>query len=142
MSYPPVWAVVGWFVPVMNLWRPYVIARAIWVGSGSATHSGSAGTRLLMVWWALWLARISLACGPRALLGIAESGFLLQLEIALEALGCLAAAGSAYAGLKMVAGIDARQSARHDEQYRAEQAALSGISAELTWQGDPVIRGS
>lgn len=29
----PAWAYVGWFVPVMNLWRPKQIANRIWRGS-------------------------------------------------------------------------------------------------------------
>lgn len=43
------WAVGGWFVPVLNLWRPKQVINDVWSGSG-------AGTRSLVDWW--WTAYI------------------------------------------------------------------------------------
>jgi hypothetical protein len=42
------WAVVGWVVPVVNLWFPYQFVR-----DGAAAVR--AGTRVVGWWWATWL---------------------------------------------------------------------------------------
>jgi hypothetical protein len=60
------WAIGGWFVPFLNLWRPKQIANDIWTGSGPDTPAldGSAWWKnqpiplLLGVWWAAWIISI------------------------------------------------------------------------------------
>ncbi|QIY64237.1 DUF4328 domain-containing protein [Streptomyces sp. RPA4-2] len=50
------WAIGGWFVPILNLWRPRRVMLDIWDASirqGSRTTHG-----LVNVWWALWLASL------------------------------------------------------------------------------------
>ncbi|MFD8420623.1 DUF4328 domain-containing protein [Streptomyces sp. NPDC059466] len=50
------WAVGGWFVPVLNLWRPRRIMLDIWDASipqGSRITHG-----LVNLWWALWLTSL------------------------------------------------------------------------------------
>lgn len=62
------WAVGGWFVPVLNFWRPRQIAVDIWDASAPATReTAPAGPpqpagwevqpkrTLLNAWWTLWL---------------------------------------------------------------------------------------
>jgi hypothetical protein len=60
------WAIGGWFVPFLNLWRPKQIANDIWTGSGpdAPALEGSAWWKdqpiplLLGVWWAAWIISI------------------------------------------------------------------------------------
>jgi hypothetical protein len=60
------WAIGGWFVPFLNLWRPKQIANDIWTGSGpdTPTLDGTAWWKdqsipaLLGVWWAAWIISI------------------------------------------------------------------------------------
>jgi hypothetical protein len=56
------WAIVAWFVPIFNAWRPKQIANDIWRGSGTEAPSyGKEAWKdvpvpmLLQVWWAAWL---------------------------------------------------------------------------------------
>ena len=49
LRFSPRWAVGGWFVPVLNLWRPYQVMREIW------QRTLAQPTGLLRWWWAAWL---------------------------------------------------------------------------------------
>ncbi len=47
------WAIGGWFVPVLNLWRPYQMVTDVRQGVRGPL---SLGTGTQVVWWALWVA--------------------------------------------------------------------------------------
>lgn len=49
LRFSPRWAVGGWFVPILNLWRPYQVMREIW----QQTLAQPVG--VLGWWWAAWL---------------------------------------------------------------------------------------
>lgn len=51
LKYSPRWAVGGWFVPILNIWRPYQVMREIWRNTAPAGQ----GWDLLKIWWGLWL---------------------------------------------------------------------------------------
>jgi uncharacterized protein DUF4328 len=63
LRFKPGWAIGGWFVPVLNLWRPKQIANDIWRGSepdaptfhGDGWKSAAIPVRLT-AWWAMWIA--------------------------------------------------------------------------------------
>lgn len=46
-------AVWGWFVPVLNLWRPRRVMLDIWDASGRANSGTPHG--LVNAWWTLWI---------------------------------------------------------------------------------------
>lgn len=48
--YSPRWAVGGWFVPFLNLVRPYQVMREIWQASLPGVN-----WTFVRVWWAMWL---------------------------------------------------------------------------------------
>lgn len=47
--FTPGWAIGYFFIPVLNLFRPYQAAKEIWAASTGRPHG------LLVAWWALWL---------------------------------------------------------------------------------------
>ena len=58
----PAWAMVSWFIPIFNIWRPKQIANDIWRGSDpSGTTIAADGWKnvsvpaLLGWWWGAWL---------------------------------------------------------------------------------------
>lgn len=60
MRYGTGWAIGGWFVPVLNLWRPKQIANDIWRGSDPLHSQEQPSWRepvspLLWFWWATLL---------------------------------------------------------------------------------------
>ncbi len=62
LKYSPKWAVGGWFIPIMNFWRPYQVTAEIWKASDPEVRDRD-GQRwqtapvslLLKFWWALWI---------------------------------------------------------------------------------------
>lgn len=58
-SYSDHWAVTGWFVPIINLFRPYQIMREIWnetqwnIPGKNQADIKSDG--ILSAWWAMWI---------------------------------------------------------------------------------------
>jgi hypothetical protein len=58
-QYSSGWAIGAWFLPILNLFRPYQIAQEIYRGSGlnhtsSAWHAGP-GSALIGWWWTAWI---------------------------------------------------------------------------------------
>ena len=52
----PGWAVGYWFVPLMNLYRPFEVVKALFQAcAGQAGGKPAAGQQLLGAWWALLL---------------------------------------------------------------------------------------
>ncbi len=62
IRYHTAWAIVAWFVPIFNIWRPKQIANDIWRGSdpdapsfGKSAWKDVSVPALLGFWWAVWL---------------------------------------------------------------------------------------
>lgn len=52
-----VWAVIAWFIPILNLFRPYQLMREVWYNTQIYSNNGAhinAGT-ILNFWWAFWI---------------------------------------------------------------------------------------
>jgi hypothetical protein len=62
LKYSPGWAIGGFFIPVLNVVRPYQVVTEIWKASGpGARRSGGASwiyespPVFISLWWGLWL---------------------------------------------------------------------------------------
>ncbi|MFC8919566.1 protein kinase [Streptomyces sp. NPDC057116] len=53
LRYDPSMAVIGWFIPIANLFLPKQIADDVWHASSPGRRPAPA--RVLNAWWALWL---------------------------------------------------------------------------------------
>jgi hypothetical protein len=53
-SYGPGWAIAGWIVPIMSLFRPYQMAKEL--VRESPRVRGNEGTGLVGIWWLLYVA--------------------------------------------------------------------------------------
>ena len=59
-SYEEGWAAGAWFVPILNLFRPFQIMREIWVGTQQAIphrFPDVASPSIVGMWWAFYLGR-------------------------------------------------------------------------------------
>ncbi|RKS09312.1 serine/threonine protein kinase [Nocardiopsis sp. Huas11] len=57
LRFPPSMAVLGWLIPLANLFLPKMIANDIWHASSPPDKDGRmAPAALLHTWWILWLA--------------------------------------------------------------------------------------
>jgi hypothetical protein len=95
------WAVGGWFVPILTLWRPKQIANDIWRGSDpdappvqETTWRGDSVPKLYLFWWLGFLLSSSLysVAGRRALRaeGIIELQAVNSLYLTADTIGLLA----------------------------------------------------
>jgi hypothetical protein len=81
----PGWAVGSYFIPILNLFRPYQAMREIWLASHFRGNWHAESTPgLLVLWWSLWigtaiLGNVSLQLSLRT--GVGEP---LDLVIILE----------------------------------------------------------
>ncbi|MFD6231329.1 DUF4328 domain-containing protein [Streptomyces sp. NPDC060232] len=72
----PDWAIAAWFIPFVNLWLPYRIARATW---GSSTAHGPDGDcrrrplTLVAFWWGAFVLARVLGWGGGLALSFAQS---------------------------------------------------------------------
>lgn len=62
LKYTPAWAVGGFFVPFLNLVRPYQVLSELWHRSSPFEKAG--GGALITFWWLVWLG--GNACGMMA----------------------------------------------------------------------------
>ncbi|MFI5407510.1 MAG: DUF4328 domain-containing protein, partial [Nitrososphaerales archaeon] len=56
----PIMAVIWWFIPILNLWKPYTIARDIWKASASYARIHNCiewkelpSSNTIKLWWIL-----------------------------------------------------------------------------------------
>lgn len=56
MRFTPGWSVGSFFIPILNLFRPYQAMKEIWLVSRNPLRwKGQPGAALVGWWWALWL---------------------------------------------------------------------------------------
>ena len=66
-AYGPGWAIAGWIVPIMSLFRPYQMAKEL--VRESPRVRGTAGTGIVGMWWLLFVAG---SFGSRAIARLPE----------------------------------------------------------------------
>jgi hypothetical protein len=47
----PAWAVAWWFIPLANLYDPYLVVRDLWLCLGGSRKGGAA----VSAWWTAWV---------------------------------------------------------------------------------------
>jgi ABC-type multidrug transport system fused ATPase/permease subunit len=60
LSYEEGWAAGAWFVPFLNLFRPFQIMSEIWKGTFRLTNNEEEeipASSLLGIWWAIWIIK-------------------------------------------------------------------------------------
>lgn len=108
LTFTPGGAVAGFFIPIVNLWRPYRAVRELWDGSSmdeSTDHASSA----VGLWWAAWLAAQFIGrAGDRMLRPNASEDLLVPglLALTISQLVWVVAAGLA---IKVIRGVEERQ---------------------------------
>ncbi|MBN2638370.1 MAG: DUF4328 domain-containing protein [Bacteroidales bacterium] len=66
LNYEPYWASLGWFVPVLNLIRPYQIMNELttetkdWIEKHHLNVTEKYNTKYPAIWWGIWLVIISI----------------------------------------------------------------------------------
>jgi hypothetical protein len=75
-SFTGKWAILGWFVPLLNLYRPFVILREIWLENQEVTPEAILEKRYRWViwWWAFFLLYIVIILIKEVLIGNVANG--------------------------------------------------------------------
>jgi len=124
LKYSPGWAVGGFFVPFLNLVRPYQVAKEIWQASGPkktgntdlAAWVNEPVSGLLKGWWAFFLVGSIVAnISGRMMLSADSLNDLLSSTAGNIAADALSIIGAILA-IKLVKAIDIRQEQRHRTQ--------------------------
>jgi hypothetical protein len=126
MEYSPGWAVGAWFVPFMNLVRPYSIIKEIWYGSNpdddrlhefpltAQMRQAAQSNPMLGIWWAFWIISniVSNAAWRLSLRATLpeENLRLLWVDIAASVFWIIAA----FMAINVVRAITSRQEQRHE----------------------------
>lgn len=115
--FSPGWAVGYWFIPIVNIVRPYQVVKEIWVESrpprGPETSAAGPPSALVGWWWATWLVAggLSNISARLSLFPNATDDMLLVSSV----MGVVAAALTivdAILAIKVVRGIYIGQEAR------------------------------
>lgn len=114
-QFTPGWAIGAWFVPFLNLVRPYQIASAMWRHAGAHVGRGS----VVGIWWGMWLASGFISKVGEGITNSENSDVVFQ--------GFLVLIGSCVATL--VAGVMAIKIVR--QLTRAHEAMVPELAAEV-----------
>jgi hypothetical protein len=92
----PAWAVAWWFIPLANLYDPYLVVRDLWLSLGGSRR----GLAAVSAWWTAWVlggiawfvkARVfwSLSSDPLQLTSAMLAGLVTGVLFTLGALLCI-----------------------------------------------------
>jgi hypothetical protein len=103
--FAPIWAVFGFFVPVMNLFRPYQIMKDVLKGSALITGgSQPLSANLVTIWWVSWLLwLVGTFCSP-----LVRGAQMMSLQLVV--LGNLMTLAAASCAILLVRSITTMQS--------------------------------
>lgn len=114
-------ALLWWFVPVMNLFRPFLVVRAIYLASRGGPGRAPGW---LVTWWLVWLASALWLCVEVALAGGGEvARWYLSDEVGVVLVLGLAAQGVLARPL-LLAVVAAIQREQWGQRARAPRAGL------------------
>lgn len=80
LRFTPGWAVVWWFIPILNFWKPYQVTVEIMKSSDPAigntdseTRKGMRRSRLVLTWWVFSFVAFGIALAAGLWFGFAET---------------------------------------------------------------------
>jgi hypothetical protein len=130
-EYSPGQAAASFFIPFLNLVRPFRVAREIWKGSaGSPPTSAASMPWLPSLWWAAWLGAGLLSWPAISVSRHARTPGSLATLTRLQAVSGVLTIVAGVCAIAMVAGVQRRQSAaRWRILHRTGLAALTSAEA-------------
>lgn len=135
MEHAPGWVAWGWFIPILNLFRPYEVIAEIWrasePGPDRRSHPLADSTPPFMrAWWAAWLIGGFLSqLAFRMALGLGEQWDLGDFMAAERVLviASLASLAAAVLATRLVRELDQRQRARAIRLASEAQPAVEPV---------------
>ena len=111
LEYSPGWSVGWFFVPFLNLFKPYDAMRELWHATlrDTVDRFDAPGPTELKTWWGLWLAG-NIASNVSQRLQASADADVLLVGTVIAAAGSLALAGAAYCLIRIMREITNGQS--------------------------------
>jgi hypothetical protein len=114
--YPRIWAIIGFIVPILNLFRPYQVVSEVWRASDPRSVETPVAwiampvSHYVLAWWVTLLASVFLEILAGGL--VTHSGFTIDDLFAARSVGVLAgitSASSAVLAYLVISGIEESQ---------------------------------
>ena len=114
--YPRIWTIIGFFIPLLNFFRPYQVVSEVWRASDPRAVETPVAwltmpvSRCVLAWWVTLLASVSLEILAVGL--VTHSGVTLEDLFAARSVGVLlgiTSASSAILAYLVVSGIEESQ---------------------------------
>lgn len=115
LAHRPIAAVLWFFVPIVNLWRPYRITREIWLASEPRPRGPwflARPSRIVPAWWAAWLAYVAVEWMARRIAGRSPDVGDLVTATRLELLACSVGFLAAALAIRLIRELTWRQEER------------------------------
>lgn len=122
---------ISWFIPVVNLWRPYQIVREIWNASAPGDPAeawrseGRGGHGPVSLWWGGWMLNYVFT-----LLTLFDANGQINNGMRLTQVASAVDAGAGLFALLVVMGIAERQTARAVQAAEARAAGPAPVQPE------------
>jgi hypothetical protein len=117
MRMSPGWAVGYWFIPILNLWKPYQGMKDLYQASDPTSTARywqtNYTTPLLGWWWAFWLLSSFIGNASQRMTGSAKSIETLITGSWVDIFSCILSIVAAVFGLRLVRMITDRQGEKY-----------------------------
>ena len=144
LEYSPGWAIGGFFVPILNLIRPFQVVREIWKASNpdpdyqnamSWQYSGT--SPLVGAWWGTWIASGVLGRLVFSVSSNAKTADALLSATHLSVVGDILNLVPAVLVIMLIVSIDKKQEQKHErlKSLWAQQSEQGQPTAELVDRG-------
>jgi len=142
--YPRIWAIIGFFIPILNLFRPYQVVSEVWRASDPRAIDTPVAwmsmpvSRYVLAWWITLLASVFLETLATGI--VTHTGFTIDDLLAARIVGVLVgitSASSAVLAYLVISGIEESQKETWAIISRAEADAADPHRIELQPEPEP-----
>jgi hypothetical protein len=144
LRYPRIWAIIGFIIPIVNLFRPYQVVSEVWRASDPRAVETPVAwiampvSRYIPAWWAMLLVSAFLEILAAGL--VTHSGVTADDLFAARSIGVLVgitAASSAVLAYLVISGIEEAQKEKWEIISRAEAVAVAADPYPIDQSLDP-----
>ena len=142
--YPRIWAIIGFFVPILNLFRPYQVVSEVWRASDPRAVDTPVAwmsmpvSRYILAWWITLLASVFLEILATGI--VTHAGFTIGDLLAARSVGVLVgitSASSAVLAYLVISGIEESQAETWAIISQAEATANAADPHQIDLQTGP-----
>lgn len=116
-QYTPGWSVLYWFIPIVNLFRPYQVVKDAWIGSSA--DPDDSGANIVTFWWLGWIMKIIFTRVQISMSSLAQTPEEFRTATYVAIVSSLISVATAGVIIKIVRDLTRRQQIRHQQHPAA-----------------------